>query len=412
MDASTHLVVQKLIAQGNEGEAERILITYLNRAPNDVNAWLFLFEASSTLEQKKRSLENALRIDPKNLAARRALELLLSTSAVVREGIPRETNSNQSQSADLNASRLKSPSLGPDVAKKARSGSKPQPAASPFLSNAFIGILLGILLVVGAVIIATGLFPSRKPVAGIVSTPSPIPSLVLPTSIPSPAPSPSAPTPISQQAPTEAGPTRILFIGNSFTYYNGGIDKEVQGLAPSSQTSSIAVGGYTLEDHWNNGAAARSIREGSWTFVVLQEQSQRPVIDPQDFSKFSGEFDGVIRASGAKTVLLMTWERPDSVAMGVTTANLASAYDAVGAQLGAEVAPAGLAFARSLLERPDMTLNSQDGHPTADGTYLAACMLYGIMFRQTPVGNGYAGAGVNSVDAAYLQRVAAETLGF
>lgn len=423
MDANTHLAVQKLMAQGNDREAERILTTYLNGHPNDVNAWLFLFEASSTLEQKKTSLENALGIDPKNLAARRALELLLSTSTVIREGIPRETHNTQSQSAEPNL-----PQLDPPI------GKKPQPATSPFLSNASIGVLLGILFVIGAVIAATGLFPSRKQVAGVVSSPSPIPSLVLPTSIPSaapsasvpsaiaplvlptsipsPAPSASAATPILQQVPSEARPTRILFIGNSYTYYNGGIDKEVEGLAPTSQTSSIAVGGYTLENHWNDGAAARSIRGGSWTFVVLQEQSQRPVIDPQGFYKFSSEFDAVIRASGAKTVLLMTWQRPDSVAMGVTTANLASAYEAVGRELGAEVVPAGLAFGRSLLERPDLLLYSQDGHPTADGTYLAACVLYGIMFRQTPAGNGYSGAGVNKDDAAFLQRDAAEILGF
>lgn len=423
MDASTHLAVQRLIAQGNDREAERILITYLNGHPNDVNAWLFLFEASSTLEQKKTSLENVLRIDPKNIAARRALELLLSTSTVIREGIPGETYITQSQSAEPNLPRFDPPI-----------GKKPQPATSPFLSNAFIGVLLGILFVIGAVIVATDLFPSRNQAVGIVSAPSPIPPLVLPTSIPSlapsasapssipplvlpssipsPAPSASAPTPTSPQVPTQGHPTRILFIGNSYTYYNGGIDKEVEGLAPSSQTSSIAVGGYTLEDHWNDGAAARSIREGGWTFVVLQEQSQRPVIDPQDFSKFSREFDAVIGTSGAKTVLLMTWERPDSVAMGVTTTNLASAYEAVGAELGAEVAPVGLAFARSLVERPALALYSQDGHPTADGTYLAACVLYGKVFQRTPLGNTYSGAGVKKDDAAYLQGVAAETLGF
>ena len=135
-------------------------------------------------------------------------------------------------------------------------------------------------------------------------------------------------------------------------------------------------------------------REGDWTYVVLQEQSQRPVVDWQSFYKFSREFDIVIRESGAETVLLMTWERPDSVAGGVTTASLASAYDAVGAQLGAGVAPAGLAFARSLLQRPDLPLYSQDGHPTEAGTYLAACVLYGVIFQKTPVGNSYVGPGV------------------
>jgi hypothetical protein len=211
---------------------------------------------------------------------------------------------------------------------------------------------------------------------------------------------------------TEAQPVRILFIGNSYTSFNGGIDKEVRGLAPSSRVSRIAESGGTLEDHWNDGQAARKIREGGWTYVVLQEQSQRPVVDWQSFYEYSREFDIAIRDSGAKTVLLMTWECPDSVAGGVTAANLASAYEAVGTQLSVQVAPAGQAFARSLLQVPTLALYSQDGHPTEAGTYLAACIVYGVIFQRTPVGNPYVGPGLTNDDAAALQEVAAETLGF
>lgn len=213
-------------------------------------------------------------------------------------------------------------------------------------------------------------------------------------------------------SPADAARTRMLFIGNSYTFFNGGIDREVKGLAPRSETERIAASGYSLEDHWKDGAAAASIRDGGWSFVILQEQSQRPVVARESFYRYSRDFDAAIRKSGAKTVLLMTWERPDSVAAGVTTTNLANAYSSVAAELGAEVAPVGLAFARSLLERPDLKLYVEDGHPTSDGSYLAACVLYGVIFRQTPVGNPYAGPGVKREDAAYLQRVAAETLGF
>ncbi|HLA80245.1 MAG TPA: hypothetical protein VJP78_01260, partial [Thermoleophilia bacterium] len=84
----------------------------------------------------------------------------------------------------------------------------------------------------------------------------------------------------------ETPPARILFIGNSFTSFNGGIDKEVEGLAPSSEARRITEDGYTLEDHWNDGAPARRIREGGWAFVVLQEQSQRPIFDRESFYRF------------------------------------------------------------------------------------------------------------------------------
>ena len=108
----------------------------------------------------------------------------------------------------------------------------------------------------------------------------------------------------------------------------------------------------------------------------------------------------------------MTWERPDSISYGVTTANLAAAYNAIGTELGAKVAPAGLAFALSLRERPDLLLYSQDGHPTVYGTYLAACVLYGTIFGRSPVGNPYSDPSITAEMRAYLQHIAAESLGY
>jgi hypothetical protein len=206
--------------------------------------------------------------------------------------------------------------------------------------------------------------------------------------------------------------TRVLFIGNSYTSFNGGLDKGLEALSPSIETERVTADGYTLEDHWNDGNALRRIREGGWSYVVLQEQSQLPVLARRSFLGFARQFDAEIREAGAKTVLLMTWERPDSTSAGVNTANLASAYNSVGTELGALVAPAGLAFARSLHDRPDLALYTSDGHPTREGSYLAACVLYGTISRETPVDNRHSGKGLTAETSAYLQQIAAEVLGF
>lgn len=219
---------------------------------------------------------------------------------------------------------------------------------------------------------------------------------------------------VSQKAEVRPKPSmRILFIGNSYTFASGGIDKQLEGLAPSVETVRLASGGYTLEKHWGDGNALQDIRKGGWNYVVLQEQSQRPVIENEKdkFREFARMFDSEIRANGARTVLLMTWERPDSVRYGVTTANMSTVFNSEGAELGARVAPAGTAFARSLRERPDLVLYSQDGHPNTYGTYLAACVLYGAIFNKSPVGNPYSDKGISPETRAYLQRIAAETMG-
>jgi hypothetical protein len=62
-------------------------------------------------------------------------------------------------------------------------------------------------------------------------------------------------------------PTHVLFIGNSYTFVNDGLDKQLEKLAPSTETERIALGGYTLEKHWYDGNALRKIREGKWDYV-------------------------------------------------------------------------------------------------------------------------------------------------
>jgi len=58
------------------------------------------------------------------------------------------------------------------------------------------------------------------------------------------------------------------------------------------------------------------------------------------------------------------------------------------------------------------SFNSSDGHPTQEGSYLAACVLYGTISRETPVGNRHSGKGLTAETSAYLQQIAAATLGF
>ncbi|MGA7160968.1 MAG: DUF4886 domain-containing protein [Bacteroidota bacterium] len=206
--------------------------------------------------------------------------------------------------------------------------------------------------------------------------------------------------------------TRILFIGNSYTFVNDGLDKQLEGLAPSTETERIALGGYTLEKHWTGGNALQKIRDGKWDFVVLQEQSQAPVLNQQKFYQFARMFDEEIRRSGARTILLMTWERPDSKNWGVTTDGLAAAFTAIGKELNVKVAPAGLAFARSLQANPDLTLCSPDGHPTVEGTYLAACVLYRKIFELNPVGNPYSDKKISPETREFLQQIAADSSEF
>lgn len=76
---------------------------------------------------------------------------------------------------------------------------------------------------------------------------------------------------------------RILFIGNSYTDLNGGLDTHLLGFAPNSESARMTPGGYTLQDHWQAASTLDAIRSGKWDLVVLQEQSQYSVTNYYNF---------------------------------------------------------------------------------------------------------------------------------
>lgn len=201
---------------------------------------------------------------------------------------------------------------------------------------------------------------------------------------------------------------KVLFIGNSFTDYNGGLDAMLKTLAPRTEASRIAPGGSTLQQHAANKDDAEALKS-SWDFVVIQDQSQYPIVEPAAFRAGATAMVAKVRAAKATPMFLATWGRPDSP--GVTSVAIHEAYRALGERLGVTLIPAGKAFDESLRVRPGFPLTEHDGHPTKAGTYLAACTAMATIYHTTPVGNS-AHAGFTDEIARHLQRSASTATGF
>lgn len=209
----------------------------------------------------------------------------------------------------------------------------------------------------------------------------------------------ATPLPIRGQPPASRGAQsrgsdtiRVLFIGNSYTYFNN-LPAQLSGLATSDSggrpivTGMLAPGGMTLRGHLDGGRVDSAVRARRWDIVVVQEQSAlaNPVRrgsstepgTPERFHAAARTLDSLVRRSGARTVLYQTWARADQPQH---TATIAAAYESLAAELGIAMAPVGRAFAMARAERPDLQLHLEDGsHPTAAGSYLAACVLYGTL---------------------------------
>ena len=63
------------------------------------------------------------------------------------------------------------------------------------------------------------------------------------------------------------------------------------------------------------------------------------------------------------------------------------AYDQLARAIGATVVPVGDAWLQMMTARPDLALYQDDGsHPTAIGTYLAACVFHNLLHNQSAIG--------------------------
>jgi hypothetical protein len=220
-------------------------------------------------------------------------------------------------------------------------------------------------------------------------------------------------------APPASRAKRVLFIGNSYTYYNN-LPRVLEALAASAspperlETRAITVGGARLQTHWDEGDAVDALREGGWDYVVLQEQStlglllvdgKHEINDPEQvLFPYARRFHEEARKQGAKTVLALTWSRrraPEA------QARLDHAFFTLGRELGATVAPMGPAWQTVREQHPDLALYVDDGsHPAPAGTYLAACTLYATLFGRSPEGLALSARGIPTPDG---QPVGGET---
>lgn len=226
-----------------------------------------------------------------------------------------------------------------------------------------------------------------------------------------------APITLGLQAEGDEDPEglRLFFVGNSYTFYND-LPGMVAGLAAAADPpisldiASETQPGYSLDIHWRNQQERDFLGDRAWDVVVLQEQSQAPLRKKDRMLEFARHFAETVAARGGRVVLYMTWapERRQAV-----IESLASAYEEVGAAIGADVAPVGRAWQRVRAERPDIVLYRPDGsHPDVAGTYLAACVLLAEITRLDPRGlPGPEGASLAAEDLAYLQTVAWESTG-
>jgi len=214
------------------------------------------------------------------------------------------------------------------------------------------------------------------------------------------------------QAPSPV-PRRILFVGDSFTYAQGGIYTHFEKLAAAVNppltvsTDKAVAGGAFLKRLWEMQEPVKAINTGMYDVVVLQDDIPETNVDY--FRQYARMFVQEVRKNKARPILFMAWayQRLGWISMP----EIARAHRDLAKELDVDVAPVGLAWQQSVKQRPELDMYVADReHPSIFGTYLATCVVYATIYGKDPSGLNYVPPDMNSEQATFLQKIAWQTV--
>ena len=198
---------------------------------------------------------------------------------------------------------------------------------------------------------------------------------------------------------------RVLFLGNSLTYWNGGVNVVLQKLVPGARAKAIVEGGATLETHWNTLATRAAVEEAARESDVVVLQEDLPETSVAAFTHYAALWIGLVRERGAEPVLYAAWAY---ARLPLTSdADVAAAHAAVAAAHGVRVAAVGAA--RAAVGGGVDLFDDDREHPSLAGTYLAACCVAAAIFGPAALAapRPYRPKNLGAAKAEALRRAAA-----
>jgi hypothetical protein len=221
---------------------------------------------------------------------------------------------------------------------------------------------------------------------------------------------------------------RILFIGNSYTYYHAMPDMipwiaaSVKGEKFRYIVEAVTMGGAHLIDFAGKRDLLEKVARPGYDVLVLQDQSFVPLNDAAtrtDSVLAIQAFASAASKAGAAVLLYGTWPRRAGDAIYKQSAALQSPEDmqgyidrhyALAAQSsGAQYLPVGNYRLRAVRQNPSLYLYENDGsHPNLQGSYFSALVLYRAISGNSPVQAAWAPDGMAAGEANALRAAASE----
>ncbi len=187
--------------------------------------------------------------------------------------------------------------------------------------------------------------------------------------------------------PVEWSTIKVLFIGNSFTYYNN-IPKLTEEIAKSLGydfvSDSVTCGAHTLtkfadsEDTYGKQVYSKLNSSNDYDYVILQDQSTRSYSNYSAFKTAVDTLNKLVKKTQdhAETRLYATWayeEMSSTKSISEQEQIIRDKYTQCGNELDIKVHNVGKAFTKIYEENKSINLYFTDNkHPSHYGSFLSA----------------------------------------
>ena len=181
---------------------------------------------------------------------------------------------------------------------------------------------------------------------------------------------------------------KVLFIGNSHTFYNdmpatfADLYEAAEGVRP--QVTLLGHPGRRWDWHWQEYYELRfNLMYGAYDYCVIQ-QAAHPFPGRETTLEYGEKLIALCKECGVTPVVCMTWAEkahPENQQIMCET------YEQLTQEQGALLSPVGRIWKEVLRQAPEVGLYYLDGaHASAYGSYLIALIHYSVITGKSPVG--------------------------
>lgn len=168
---------------------------------------------------------------------------------------------------------------------------------------------------------------------------------------------------------------KLLFIGNSHTYYNAMPDmvrRLLEATGVRAHVTMLAEGGKTLSYHATAPSTIFNIRHGGYDIVIAQERGAN--FDKSAFLSAARHLYDLTEQARCALYFYMPWP---SRTGRMTQTDMTEAYADFCHKSNCFFAPVGEVFARVARVLPGQALIGEDGnHATPFGSYVSAVTIF------------------------------------